>query len=168
MKDILIINTGGTFNKRYNPLKGELEVPVDSLAVDSILKYFYNLSYELQNVIHKDSLEMLDSDRQEMAELIQKSPQKKILIIHGTDTKDKTAKYLENIISDKSIVLTGAMVPLSIDTVEANANFSMALGYLLNEPKNGVYIAMHGLVEKHDTVFKNREVGIFQKVTCKE
>ncbi len=163
MKDILIINTGGTFNKRYNSLKGELEVPTDSIALENILKYFYNLSYEIKNIIHKDSLDIIDSDRKVLAELIRSASQKKILIVHGTDTKDKTAEFLVNLITDKCIVLTGAMVPFSIDSVEANANFSMALGYLLNEPKNGVYIAMHGLVKEYDKVFKNRKIGVFQK-----
>ena len=163
MKDILIINTGGTFNKRYNPLKGELEVPADGVALKAILQFFPNLSYELKNIIHKDSLDILDSDRQELANLINNSLQRKILILHGTDTKDKTAEFLESSINDKCIVLTGAMVPFSIDGIEATANFSMALGTLLQEPKNGVFIAMHGLVEEHSKVFKNRAMGIFQR-----
>ncbi|WP_458699618.1 asparaginase domain-containing protein [Sulfurospirillum sp. 1307] len=162
MKDILIINTGGTFNKRYNPLKGELEVPNDSVAPENILQYFYNLDYEITNIIHKDSLDMLESDREELVSLIKNNQHKKILIVHGTDTMDITAKFLEEKIDDRCIVLTGAMVPYSIDSVEANANFSMALGYLINDVKNGVYIAMHGLIDKHDKIFKNREIGVFQ------
>lgn len=163
MKDILIINTGGTFNKRYNPLAGALEVPSDSIALEKILKYFYNLSYELKNIIHKDSLDMLESDRKILVELIKNAPQQKILIVHGTDTMDETAKFLEKHICDKCILLTGAMVPLSIDSVEANANFSMALGFLLNKVSNGVYIAMHGLIQSHESIFKNRKIGVFQE-----
>lgn len=163
MKDILIINTGGTFNKRYNPLAGQLEVPSDSIALEKILKYFYNLSYELKNIIHKDSLDMLESDRKILVELIKNAPQQKILIVHGTDTMDETAKFLEKHICDKCILLTGAMVPLSIDSVEANANFSMALGFLLNKVSNGVYIAMHGLIQSHESIFKNRKIGVFQE-----
>ena len=168
MKDIFIINTGGTFNKRYNPLEGELEVPKDSIALEYILKYFYNLQYEIKNIIHKDSLDMQTSDRQEMVELIKNSSSEKILIIHGTDTMDKTAEFLEKYINDKTILLTGAMVPCSIDSVEANANLSMALGYLLNCTKNGIFIAMHGLVDEHKNVYKNRDIGVFQSLTCKE
>ena len=167
-KQMLIINTGGTFNKRYNPLKGELEVPKDSIALENILKYFYNLKYKIKNIIHKDSLEMQTSDREEMVELIKNSLEEKILIIHGTDTMDKTAEFLEKHISDKTILLTGAMVPFSIDSVEANANLSMSLGYLLNSTKNGIFIAMHGLVDEHKNVYKNREIGVFQSLTCKE
>ncbi len=162
MKNILIVNTGGTFNKRYNPLKGELEVPEDSIALENILKYFYNLKYELKNIIHKDSLDMQESDRKEIAALIKNSPFEKILIIHGTDTMDKTAEFLEKYISNKTIFLTGAMVPFSIDSVEANANLSMSLGYLLNCTKNGIFIAMHGLVDEHKNIYKNREIGVFQ------
>ena len=168
MKNILIVNTGGTFNKRYNPLKGELEVPKDSIALENILKYFYNLKYEIKNIIHKDSLDMLDCDREILVDTIKNSKQDKILIIHGTDTMDKTAEFLEKNITAKTLLITGAMVPFSIDSVEANANFSMALGYLLNANKKGVFIAMHGLVDEHKNIFKNREIGVFQSTTCKE
>ncbi len=164
MQEILIINTGGTFNKRYNPLKGELQVPKDSKALDAVLKYFYNLKYKLVNIIHKDSLDMSDDDRQELARLIENSSQSKILIIHGTDTMDKTAQFLDGRVKDKCIVLTGAMVPFSIDSIEATTNISTAIGYLLNSKENGVCIAMHGLVDIHDKIFKNRKIGIFQKL----
>lgn len=162
MQDILIINTGGTFNKRYNPLKGELQVPDDSLALEGVLKYFYNLKYKIKNIIHKDSLDMNDLDRKKIVELIENSSSKKILIIHGTDTMDKTAQFLEQKIKDRCIILTGAMVPFSIDMVEATANISTAIGYILNCQTSGVYIAMHGLVDVHNRVFKNREIGVFQ------
>ncbi len=168
MKDILIINTGGTFNKRYNPQKGELEVPKDSNALEDILQHFHNLHYKIKNIIHKDSLEIETTDRQKIAEVIKNSTSKKILIIHGTDTIDKTAEFLQSQISDKTILLTGAMIPYSIDTVEANANFSMSIGYLLNTTLCGVYISMHGLIDRHDRVFKNREIGVFQNSTCRE
>ncbi len=163
MQEILIINTGGTFNKRYDSLKGELLVPNDSLALEGVLKYFYNLKYKIVNIIHKDSLDMNDDDRQKIVELIESLPYVKILIIHGTDTMDKTAEFLENKIKDRCIVLTGAMVPFSVDFVEATANISTAIGYMLSCQKNGVYISMHGLVDVHNRVFKNRDIGVFQR-----
>ena len=167
MKKILIINTGGTFNKRYNPLTGELEVPVDSKALENILQYFHNLNYEIKNILHKDSLDMQDNDRKEIVDLIKHSPQSRVLIIHGTDTMDKTAEYLEKHIENKKIILTGAMVPFSIDTIEANANLSMAIGSLVCDMKNGIYIAMHGLIDDHKSVYKNRKKGLFESSTCK-
>ncbi len=164
MQEILIVNTGGTFNKRYNPLKGELQVPNDSLALEGVLKYFYNLKYKIVNIIHKDSLDMNDDDRQELISVIRSAKHRKILIIHGTDTMDKTAKFLEDRVSDRCIILTGAMVPYSIDFVEATANISTAIGYILNCHKSGIYIAMHGLVDFHNKIFKNRKIGIFQAI----
>jgi len=162
MKDILIINTGGTFNKIYNALTGKLEVSGDSIALLKILQNFQNLSYEVKSIIHKDSLDIQNTDRKELTELIKSFPQNKILVVHGTDTMDKTALYIAKFIQTKSIVFTGAMVPFSINETEANSNFSMALGFLLAEPKNEVYIAMHGLVKRHDKVFKNRKIGVFE------
>ena len=162
MEKILIINTGGTFNKCYNPLKGELEVPQDGIAVESILQYCYNTSYELLNIIHKDSLEMTEEDRELMVKTIQSSPCQKVLIIHGTDTMDVTATFLALNIKDKIITLTGAMVPFSIDTVEATANFMMALGDLQLREKNGVNLAMHGAIASHGSIYKNRQKGIFE------
>jgi len=162
MEKILIINTGGTFNKRYNPLKGELEVPKDGIAVESILQYCNNTSYELLNIIHKDSLEMTEEDRELIVKTIQTSSCRKVLIVHGTDTMDVTATFLALHIKDKVITLTGAMVPFSISTVEATSNFMMALGDMMSREKNGVYLAMHGAVAIHGSIYKNRQKGIFE------
>ncbi|MCF6174009.1 MAG: asparaginase domain-containing protein, partial [Campylobacteraceae bacterium] len=87
----------------------------------------------------------------------------KILVIHGTDTMDKTALFLEKNFNDKCIILTGSMVPFSISVTEATANISTAIGYLLSCQRSEVYIAMHGLVDIHNKIFKNREIGVFQK-----
>ncbi len=163
MEEILIINTGGTISKKYNPKTGELEVPKDSLALEGVLKYFYNLKYKIKNIIHKDSLDMNDADRLKLSTIIENANQNKILIIHGTDTMDKTAQFLEKRVKDKCIILTGAMVPFSINAVEATANISTAIGYLLECTKTGVYISMHGLVDIHNKIYKNREIGVFQK-----
>ena len=162
MEKILILNTGGTFNKRYNPLKGELEVPQDGIAVESILQYCTNTSYELLNIIHKDSLEMSEEDRELIVKTIQASSARKILIVHGTDTMDVTATFLALHVKDKIITLTGAMVPFSIDTIEATANFMMALGDLMCREKKGVYLAMHGAIASHGSIYKNRQKGIFE------
>lgn len=162
MEKTLIINTGGTFNKVYNPLKGELEVSKEGRALESILCYFYNYPYEIINIIHKDSLEMNDEDRLLMLKTIQSTGFEKVLIVHGTDTMDITASFLSLHVKDKVITLTGAMVPFSIDGIEATANLSMALGDLHVREKKGVYIAMHGLVATHDIIYKNRQKGIFE------
>jgi len=162
MEKILIINTGGTFNKRYNPLKGELEVPNDNVALEAILRYCYNTHYELLAIVHKDSLEMNEEDRALILQTIHDHVAKRIIIVHGTDTMDVTADFLSLHVKDKIITLTGAMVPFSIDTVEATANFMLALGDVGVRESSGVYIAMHGVVLEHNTIYKNREKGVFQ------
>ena len=162
MEKILILNTGGTFNKRYNPIKGELEVPTDGIAVEGILRYCYNTSYELLNIVHKDSLEMDEADRELIVQTIKNSPCRKVLIVHGTDTMDVTATFLALHLKDRIINLTGTMVPFSIDTVEATANFMMALGDLQVREECGVNLCMHGAVAKHGSIYKNRQKGIFE------
>lgn len=158
---ITVINTGGTFNKRYNPILGELEVPKDSLALDEIISYCYNIDFEVLNIISKDSLEMSDVDRELIVRTIKNCKNQNIIIVHGTDTMDLTAKYLDEKIKDKTIILTGAMFPISINKIEATLNFSQAIGFLNANIENGIYISMHGSVKKYKKLVKNRELGKF-------
>ncbi|UTJ07527.1 asparaginase domain-containing protein [Arcobacter roscoffensis] len=159
--NITIINTGGTFNKRYNPLKGELEVPSDNIALDEIIESCFNIDFEIKNIISKDSLEIDNDDRDMMIKAINESENEKIIIVHGTDTIDITAQYLQDKGVKKQIVLTGAMVPMSIKKVEATMNFSQAIGFLNADIKNGVYISMHGVVVNHTDIKKDRKIGQF-------
>ncbi|MCT7513360.1 asparaginase [Aliarcobacter cryaerophilus] len=158
---ITVINTGGTFNKRYNPLSGELDVPKDSLALDEIINYCYNIDFEVLNIISKDSLDMNDYDRELIVKTIKDCKNQNIIIVHGTDTMDLTAKYLDEKIKDKTIVLTGAMLPISINKIEATLNFSQAIGFLNSNCENGIYISMHGSVKNYTKLLKNRELGKF-------
>ena len=158
---ITVINTGGTFNKRYNPLTGELEVPKDSLALDEIISYCYNIDFEVLNIISKDSLDMSDADREFIVKTIKNCKNENIIIVHGTDTIDLTASFIDENIKDKTIVLTGAMLPISINKIEATLNFASAIGFLNANIKNGIYISMHGSVKNYKKLIKNREIGQF-------
>ncbi|MCT7541059.1 asparaginase [Aliarcobacter cryaerophilus] len=158
---ITVINTGGTFNKRYNPLSGELDVPKDSLALDEIINYCYNIDFEVLNIISKDSLDMNDYDRELIVKTIKNCKNQNIIIVHGTDTMDLTAKYLDEKIKDKTIVLTGAMLPISINKVEATLNFSQAIGFFNSNCENGIYISMHGSVKNYKKLVKNIGLGKF-------
>jgi L-asparaginase len=161
-KNILVINTGGTFNKQYNELDGSLIIKKNSDLVKEILNKSKIDTKEIKGIIYKDSLDITDKDRQLLVKFINQSKYKKILIIHGTDTMDKTALFLDKNIKDKQIVLTGAMVPYSISKTEAVSNLMMGYGYLLANNKNNVYISMHGMVEKYEKIKKNRELGMFE------
>ncbi|MFT7003159.1 MAG: L-asparaginase [Sulfurimonas sp.] len=158
---ITVINTGGTFNKRYNPIKGTLDVPSDHIALEKIVASCHNVEFEIKDIISKDSLEIDDNDRKIITQSVRESKNKNIIIIHGTDTVDLTSAYLQKEINDKKIVFTGAMVPMSIEEVEATMNFSLALGFLSSNDPNGIYIAMHGVVVEHTKLKKNKSVGKF-------
>jgi L-asparaginase len=158
---ITVLNTGGTFNKRYNPISGELDVPTDAVALEEIIKSCFNIDFEIINIISKDSLEIVNSDRDVLVEAIKACTNDNIIIVHGTDTMDITAKYLDERIDNKKIVLTGAMIPISISKVEATLNFASAIGFLNASILNGVYISMHGAVKSYDRLLKNRSLGQF-------
>ena len=158
---ITVLNTGGTFNKRYNPLTGNLDVPNDNIALDKIIKSCPNISFDIKNIISKDSLDFTQEDRDFILENIKNSSSDKIIIIHGTDTVDLTAKFIDEKIKNKKIVFTGAMVPMSIDEVEATMNFSLALGFLNAQINDGIYISMHGVVVEYFKLLKNRSLGQF-------
>lgn len=159
---MLILNTGGTFNKRYDSIKGELFVPNDNLAVEAVLKSLV-IDITLQGVIYKDSLEMDNHDRALLAQTIAQSNEKIIIVIHGTDTMDLSAEYVASLSLDKVVVFTGAMVPFSIDPIEATANLSMAIGFAKNEDK-GVFIVIQGVMGSFEHVKKNKSAGKFEYV----
>jgi L-asparaginase len=157
-----ILNTGGTFNKRYDSIKGELFVPNDNLAVEQIVKSLV-IPAPLQGVLYKDSLEMDNHDRSVLAHTIASLDEKIIIVVHGTDTMDLSAEYVARLGLDKVIVFTGAMIPFSIDSLEATANLSMAIGYAQNA-ESGVYIVMQGIMGQYNQVKKNKVAGKFEYV----
>lgn len=160
---MLILNSGGTFNKRYNPISGELEVPYDNYAIEKILDSV-DVDYDLAGVVYKDSLEMDVNDRKMLANIIMESKDDKFIIIHGTDTIHETAEFLSEIFDDRKIVLTGSMKPFEIDNIEATLNLGIAIGFLKSEVENNVYICMNGHHGMWDTIEKNRAKGKFELV----
>jgi L-asparaginase len=162
-KQMLILNSGGTFNKRYNAISGELEVPFDNYAIEKVLESV-NGAYNLAGVVYKDSLEMDIEDRKMLANIIYESSDDSFIIVHGTDTMHETAEFLAEVFDDRKIILTGAMKPLEVDNIEASLNLGMALGFMNANVENGVYICMSGLIQPWDTIVKNRAIGKFEVV----
>lgn len=160
MRKILIINTGGTFNKKYDPLNGTLFVDTSSNALEDIASKWL-CEFKILNIIGKDSLDITNQDRLELLAAISHSSCGHIIIVHGTDTMHITAEYLSDGELEKSIVLTGAMVPYSIDPVEATANLCSAYGYLNAVKQEGIYISMNGVMGEYDQIKKDRKRGKF-------
>jgi L-asparaginase len=162
-KKILIINTGGTFNKIYNEIKGTLNIPQNNKTIKQIFKKSKINNVKIVGLLYKDSLNLTQEDRSVLVNYIKKSNYSKIIIIHGTDTIDKTALFLEKHIKNKTIILTGAMKPFEIEPIEATSNLFCAWGFLTNCNKKNIYISMHGLIKKHHKIQKNKQLGIFYK-----
>ena len=158
-----IMNTGGTFNKRYDPITGALEVPFDNVAIEEIVKSF-SYEVEIAGMLYKDSLEMDDDDRQQLTAIMEADDEEIFVVVHGTDTMHMTAMQLAAYLPDRVIVLVGAMVPYSIDKTEASLNLGMALGFAATQPAKGVYICMSGIIAPYTQIEKNRAEGRFEVV----
>src|SRR5436305_5424028 len=101
---IRIFITGGTFDKEYNELTGQLYFKDSHLP--EMLELGRNLvPVEIRTLMMVDSLEMTDDDRALIAEHCAKSPENKIIITHGTDTMSETAQVIAQRVKGKTIVL---------------------------------------------------------------
>lgn len=163
---ISIINTGGTFNKLYNKKNGHLEIDNRDKAIHKILanSFYGNLKFEVKGIIYKDSLEFTDKDRELLLETIIETKSDKIVVIHGTDTMDKSIEFIQSNkkLKDKKIVFTGAMKPFSVDKIEATSNLTLAIAYLnCKKPKRGIFIAMNGVAGDFKKIEKDRKKGKF-------
>ena len=155
-----IIATGGTFDKHYNELNGTL-VFAESHLPAVIKRARLTIAVELEILPLLDSLDMHDADRERVRASCRAAPEKAIVIVHGTDTMKETAAVLGSAALEKTIVLTGAMIPYSIANSDAmfNLGFASAAAQILPA---GVYVAMNGQVFAWDNVTKNRAAGVFQ------
>jgi len=160
---MLILNSGGTFNKRYNVITGTLDVPYDNNAIENILNSFQS-DYSMAGVVYKDSLDMNLDDRKMLANIIMESKDDTFIIIHGTDTMDLSAEFLDEVFDDRKIIFTGSMKPFEIDTIESTLNLGMAIGFAKSLGKNGVYICMNGFIEERKMLIKNKSIGKFELV----
>ena len=159
---IKLLITGGTIDKSYNMHNGELHF-VDSHIPAMLTEGRYTADIELDKLMLKDSLDMTENDRLQILSNCQQSELSKIIITHGTDTMVQTAHFLDDQIKDKTIVLTGAMIPYVFDKPDSLFNLGSAFS-AVQLLKAGVYIAMNGQVFKARNVVKNREEGVFEKL----
>ena len=160
---IRVFITGGTFDKEYNELDGKLFFKDTHLP--EMLKLGRNkVEVDIRTLMLVDSLEMTDADRQIIVEQCRKCKEDRIVITHGTDTMVETAKVLGQSINDKTIVLTGAMVPYKFGSSDGLFNLGSSLAFAQTLPE-GVYVAMNGRYFIWNNVRKNRKTGEFEEVS---
>jgi L-asparaginase len=161
MEPIRIFITGGTFDKAYNELTGELFFK-DSHLPEMLKLGRCNLEVQVRTLMMIDSLQMTDDDRQIILQQCRSAPESRIVITHGTDTMVETAGVLARREADKTIVLTGAMIPYKFGSSDGLFNLGSALAFAQTLPP-GVYVAMNGRCFAWNRVRKNRKTGMFEE-----
>ena len=162
---IQVFVTGGTFDKDYNYITGEL------FFKDTHLKAMFTrgrctLDIDVKTLMMIDSMDMTLADRDIIIHNCRRSPSNKILITHGTDRMVETAKVLaEEAIEGKTIVLTGAMIPYAFGTSsDGFFNLGSALAFVQVLPP-GVYIVMNGRYFVWNEVQKDKKTGFFEEIS---
>ncbi len=161
-KVIRIFVTGGTFDKEYNEIDGTLFFK-DTHVAELLALGRCRLEVKVRTLMMLDSLDMTAAERQAIAENCRTCPERRILITHGTDTMVETAKVLAAAVTDKTIVLTGAMIPFRFGSSDGLFNMGSALAFVQALPA-GVYIAMNGRYFLWNNARKNRKLGEFEEL----
>jgi L-asparaginase len=160
---IRVFVTGGTFDKEYDELRGTLDFE-DTHVPEMLRLGRCELDVAVRTLMMVDSLDMTDEDRATIVDNCRRAEETQIVVTHGTDTMVETAQALAQAITDKTIVLTGAMVPYAFGSSDGLFNLGSALSFAQVLPA-GVYIAMNGKYFSWDNVRKNREIGAFETVS---
>jgi L-asparaginase len=160
---IRVFVTGGTFDKEYDEIRGRLSFG-DTHLPEMLRRGRCALELEVRTLMMVDSLDLTDADRETIARNCRSAPESRIVITHGTDTMVETARVLADAeLSDKTIVLTGAMIPYAFGSSDGLFNLGSALSFAQVLPP-GVYVAMNGRIFPWDDVRKNRETGRFESL----
>jgi L-asparaginase len=162
---IRVLITGGTFDKEYDELTGRLYF-LDTHVPEVLERGRCGVDVEVEQVMMVDSLDMTDGDRERILACCRCAPEDRILITHGTDTMVETAGVLGRGLAaaGKTVVLTGAMVPYAFGSSDGLFNLGSALSFAQVLPA-GVYVAMNGRCFSWDDVRKNRERGVFERLS---
>ncbi len=159
---IRIFITGGTFDKEYDEINGQLFF--NETHMPEMLKLGRcRLEVDIRTLMMIDSLQMTTDDRNLIAENCARAEADRIIVTHGTDTMVETAKVLAGKNIDKTIVITGAMIPYKFGSSDGLFNLGSALAFAQTLP-HGVYIAMNGRWFNWNNVWKNKKSGIFEEL----
>lgn len=159
---IKVFITGGTFDKEYNYITGQLYFK-DTHLKEMLSLGRSKLDVDIRTLMMEDSLSLTEADRSIIVHNCQKTPSERIVITHGTDTMVETAKQLAENVKGKTIVITGAMIPYTFGSSDGLFNLGSALAYAQSKPP-GIYIAMNGICFDFDNVRKNKKTGFFEEL----
>lgn len=161
---VQIFVTGGTFDKEYNFITGELYFR-DTHLKEILERGRCNIPVDIKTLMMIDSLEMTDTEREIVAHNCKATKSKEIVITHGTDTMAVTAEYLAKAnIKEKTIILMGAMIPYAFgSSSDGFFNLGAAIAFAQALPE-GVYVSMNGRYYNWNNVRKNRETGYFEEL----
>jgi L-asparaginase len=160
---VRIFITGGTFDKEYDEITGELYFK-DTHMGEILNLGRSRLDVKIKKLMLIDSLDMTGDDRKAILDSCVSVDEEQIVITHGTDTMTKTCKVLADANLRKTIVLTGAMIPYKFGSSDGLFNFGGALAFAQALPF-GVYVAMNGCYFQWDEVEKNKETGVFEQTS---
>lgn len=159
---IRIFVTGGTFDKTYDEIRGQLAFR-DTHLPEMLRLGRSRVPVAIRTLMMIDSLDMTDADREVIVRNCAQCDESLIVITHGTDTLVETAAAIAAGVSGKTIVLTGAMIPYAFGSSDGLFNLGSALSFVQVLPP-GVYVAMNGQHFAWDRVRKNRDTGAFERM----
>jgi len=160
---VRILITGGTFDKEYNELTGQLFFK-DTHMHDLLEMGRSKVPVEIRTLMMIDSLEMTDEDRELIVHQCNSCEEEQIVITHGTDTMAETARLLAEKVKGKTIVLTGAMIPIKFGSSDGLFNLGSALAFAQTLP-SGTYVAMNGRWFYGNNVRKKKQTGLFEEIS---
>jgi L-asparaginase len=158
---IRIFVTGGTFDKEYDEINGQLYFK-DTHVSEMLRLGRSALEVDVRTLMMIDSLDMTAEDRQIILQSCRSAKEDRILITHGTDTMEETARVLGEAKLDKTIILTGAMIPYKFGSSDGLFNLGAALAFA-QSLAHGTYIAMNGRFFDWNNVYKDRKLGEFRE-----
>jgi L-asparaginase len=159
---IRIFITGGTFDKEYDEIGGKLFFK-DTHLSEMLKLGRCRLSVDIRTLMMMDSRDMTGEDRNIILENCKKAPEDRIVITHGTDRMVETAKVLGQSVQNKTIVLTGAMIPFKFGSSDGLFNLGSSLAFV-QTLAHGVYVSMNGRCFPWNNVRKNRQTGEFEEI----
>ena len=156
---VKFFSTGGTIDKIYFDQKSTYQVG-ESRVEEIMREANVSCDYEVEPMMRKDSLDLTDEDRRVIFDRVSSDPHEYIIVTHGTDTMDQTARALDGI-KNKVIVLTGAMQPAKFISSDAEFNIGFAVAAVQTLPY-GVYLAMNGRIFHPGKNRKNVDLNRFE------